>query len=154
MSLNQSQPTTKTQTQPSPATILLVEDNLPVAELICWLLREAGFETQHAATVGQGLLLAVTRPPSLIVLDVDLPDGNGFDLCRRLKGHPVTGQVPVIFCTGRPDARTEALAAGGVDCVAKPGDVFELPVRILRALDQLSSDPEATSNSNPVNHDE
>jgi DNA-binding response OmpR family regulator len=151
MSLNQSKTTTETPTQQLPATILLVEDNVPVAELICLLLQEAGFETRHATTVKDGLRLLTSHPPALIVLDVDLPDGNGFDLCRQLKANLSTATVPVIFCTGRPEARAEAFAAGGVDCVHKPADVFELPVRVQRALDHLGSNPASKSNgvSNP-----
>lgn len=151
MSLNQSKTTTETPTQPPTATILLVEDNVHVAELICLLLQDAGFETRHGATVKEGLRLLSSHPPDLIVLDVDLPDGNGFDFCRQLKANPTTAPVPVIFCTGRADALTEALAAGGVACVQKPGDVFELPVRIQRALDHLASNPASKSNgvSNP-----
>jgi DNA-binding response OmpR family regulator len=146
----------ETPTQQLPATILLVEDNVPVAELICLLLQAAGFETRHAATVKEGLRLLMSQPPALIVLDVDLPDGNGFDLCRRLKANPTTASVPVIFCTGRPEARAEALAAGGVDCVHKPGDVFELPVRIQRALDHHASSlgPKSNIVSNVVRRSE
>jgi DNA-binding response OmpR family regulator len=156
MPFNQTKPTIEKPTQPPTATILLVEDNPNVAELICLLLQESGFETRHATTVGQGLLLAVTQPPALIVLDVDLPDGNGFDLCRRLKANPTTASVPVIFCTGRADSRAEALAVGGVDCVHKPGDVFELPVRIQRALDHHASSlgPKSNIVSNVVRRSE
>jgi DNA-binding response OmpR family regulator len=144
MSPNQSKTTTET---PPTATILLVEDNVHVAELICLLLQDAGFETRHATTVAEGLRLLQSHPPALIVLDVDLPDGNGFDFCRQLKANPTTAPVPVIFCTGRADARAEAFEAGGADCVTKPGDVFELPVRIQRALDHLGSNPASKLNS-------
>ena len=156
MPFNQTKPTNETPTQPPTATILLVEDNVHVAELICLLLKEAGFATQYTTTVGHGLLLAVTQPPDLIVLDVDLPDGNGFDLCRRLKAHQTTAGIPIIFCTGRADARMEALAAGGMDCVQKPGDVFELPVRVQRELDRLASNHGSKSNSvsNPASRSE
>lgn len=139
--------TIETPTQPVPVTILLVEDNVDVAELICLLLQAAGFATRHAASVREALVLAVAQPPALFLLDIDLPDGTGFDLCRCLKAHPVTTNVPVIFCTGQPDAWAEALAAGGVDCVVKPGDVMELPVRVQRALDHLAS----TSGQKPGN---
>ena len=137
-----------------PATILPVEDNEDVASMICLLLQQAGFQTRHAATAGQGMLLGVTQPSSLFLLDVDLPDGDGFCLCRQLKAHPVTGGVPVIICTGRPDALAHALAAGAVDCVSKPDEVMELPVRIQRALDCLRSDknPKPGSIRNPVDH--
>jgi len=156
MNLNQTKTTNETPAQPSTATILLVEDNVHVAELICLLLKEAGFATQHTITVREALVTAVAHPPALFLLDVDLPDGNGFDLCRQLKEHPVTRKIPVVFCTGRVDARIEALAAGGVDCILKPGDVIELPVRIQRALDQLPAQPQPkpTSTSNPLRHDE
>jgi DNA-binding response OmpR family regulator len=151
MTLNKTKTTNETPAHQLPITILLVEDNVHVAELICLLLQDAGFETRHAITVREALILAVAHPPALFLLDVDLPDGNGFDLCRQLKGHPLTVKIPVIFCTGRADARTEALAVGGVDCVNKPGDVFELPVRVQRALDHHISHPESKSNnvSNP-----
>lgn len=152
MPSNQTKTTIETSPQLPTATILLVEDNVHVAELICLLLQEAGYITQHTATVRGALALAVAKPPTLFLLDVDLPDGNGFDLCRQLKATQITSQVPVIFCTGRSDARAEALAAGGVDCVQKPGDVFELPVRVQRALDQFVPHPGSKSNlvSNPT----
>ena len=150
MTSNKTKTTNETPAHQFPVSILLVEDNLNVAELICLLLQEAGFETQHTTTVREALVLAVTKPPALFLLDVDLPDGNGFDLCRRLKAHPVTARIPIVFCTGRVDARPEALAAGGIDCVQKPVDVFELPVRVQRALDQLVSHPESNNRSNPT----
>lgn len=156
MSLNKTKTTTETAAQPPTATVLLVEDNIHAAELIALLLQEAGFKTQHTTTVGQGLLLAVTQPPSLILLDIDLPDGTGFDLCRRLKAHPATRQVPVVFCTGRAESRAEVLAAGGVDCVTKPDEVIELPVRVQRALDNLASNIDLQSKlvSNPTTSSE
>lgn len=156
MKLNKTETTNEPPAHQFPVSILLVEDNLHVAELICLLLQDAGFETQHTTTVREALVLAVAKPPALFLLDVDLPDGNGFDLCRLLKAHPVTTNVPVVFCTGRPDARAEAFTAGGVDCVVKPGDVIELPVRVQRALDRVGPNSGKKSNdgTNPMTRSE
>ena len=116
------------------SNILLVEDNLEVARLLCELLRVAGYTVRHATTASEGLLLGLSQPPSVFVLDVDLPDADGFQLCRALKADPRTAAIPVVFCTGRLDAHSLAQAAGGVDCLSKPFEVLELPERLRRAL--------------------
>lgn len=118
----------------APHTVFVIKDDPDVAELLCLLLQDAGLRTIHAGSAAEGMNRAVTEQPNLILLDVDLPDGNGFDLCRRLKTQAVTSKIPVVFCTGRPDARQEALAAGGVDCLLKPEDMTRVARRVVQLL--------------------
>lgn len=130
-------------------TVLVVEDNLDIAELLCLILNESGFRTRHAATAAEGKLLALAEPLSAFVLDVDLPDSDGFQLCRWLKSNPTTSRTPVIFCTGRLNAMQDALAAGGVDCVAKPNEVMSLPLRIRQAIDGQENANQRRSAADP-----
>ncbi len=119
----------------NPQLILIVEDNQDVAAFLCELLRRAGFSVCHAATAQQGLALALERLPTLAVLDIDLPDFNGMELCRRLKADSRTLHMPVIFCSGELESRVDAFAAGGVDFIAKPHEAITLPARIRQVLE-------------------
>ena len=118
----------------NPQLVLLVEDNLDVAAFLCETLRRAGFSVCSAATAQQGLALALERQPTLAVLDIDLPDFSGLELCRRLKADLRTSDMPVIFCSGELESRLDAFAAGGVDFLAKPHEAIHLPARIRQAL--------------------
>ena len=116
--------------------ILLVEDHPDIAALLGAALRQAKFEYCWAATAQIGWQLALERSPAAVVLDIDLPDFSGIELCRRLKADSRTANLPVIFCSGCAEARHHALAAGGHDFLAKPDEVFNLPERLRRALNR------------------
>ncbi|MDX2221253.1 MAG: diguanylate cyclase [Rhodospirillaceae bacterium] len=103
------------------ATILLVEDDTAIAGFLDALLSPT-YTVIHDTTGAQALAsLAATRV-DLILLDVGLPDVDGFDLCRRLKEAPEYLSIPVIFLTARaaPADETRAFDIGGVDFIAKP----------------------------------
>ena len=119
-----------------PDLILLVEDDLAVATLLSALLRRAGFEVCRAATAQHGMALALEQLPTLAVLDIDLPDFSGLELCRQLKADVRTAPMPVVFCTGNSRAKSAANAAGGTDFVTKPYEAITLPERIRRVLNQ------------------
>jgi CheY-like chemotaxis protein len=70
-------------------TILVFEDDPQVRQLLCSFLRRLGYEARTASDGATALGLARTTEPDLVVLDVDLPDGSGFDLCRAIKSRPV-----------------------------------------------------------------
>ena len=111
--------------------ILIVEDDMPVAMMMTYLLTRANCETEVATTGRKALQMAQDGHFDLVTLDVDLPDANGFEICRRLKENPFF-QTPIIFVSGRPLEQDiqHGLKLGAVDYIAKPFGI-ELAPRLL-----------------------
>jgi CheY-like chemotaxis protein len=113
--------------------ILIVEDEIPVAMMMVFLLTRAKIKTAVAATGKKAMLLAKNGNFDLITLDVDLPDGNGFEICSRLKENARLCDTPIVFVSGRPceqDVR-RGLEAGAVDYITKPFDALDFAPRLL-----------------------
>ena len=111
--------------------ILVVEDEENIAYVVTAALQVAGFEVDHARLGRDGLKLATAGAPyDLLVLDVMLPDIDGFDLCQRLRGGGIG--APVIFLTARDakEDRLRGLTIGGDDYLTKPFSVEELVARV------------------------
>ena len=104
--------------------VLLVEDSRTQAYQIRETLESVGLDVRIAYDGPEGIRSAVNSPPALVVLDVKLPTMDGFQVCRRLKMHPATRNVPVIMLTQRAsaDATMTGLSAGADDYI--PKDVF------------------------------
>ena len=81
--------------------LLLVEDDFDVAEMLLMYFRSIGYEVMHADTGEAGIQIARTKFPDLILLDVMLPDMDGYDICRRLRTMSLTKYIPTIFLTDR-----------------------------------------------------
>jgi two-component system catabolic regulation response regulator CreB len=124
-----------------PRTILIVEDELAIADSIAYALRTDGFTPVHV-TLGQQALDAMqgSAAPALVVLDVGLPDMNGFEVCRQLRQF---SNAPVIFLTARSDEidRIVGLEIGADDYVTKPFSPRELVARIRVVLRRLAPQP-------------
>ncbi|AUB84484.1 two-component system response regulator CreB [Candidatus Thiodictyon syntrophicum] len=124
------------------ATILLVEDDLSIAENVILALARDGLDCRHVALAGEGLAQLRAGGLDLVILDVGLPDGNGFDLCRTLRGF---SDLPVIFLTARTDEidRVVGLEIGADDYVPKPFSPRELAARVKSILrrSRRSADP-------------
>ncbi len=106
----------------SKGTILNVDDDELGRFALTHVLRGAGFQVREAATGNEALRLLADKP-DLILLDVHLPDANGFDICRRLKEDPVTAAIPVIFLSAvavQDADRIRGLSLGGDDYLIKP----------------------------------
>jgi DNA-binding response OmpR family regulator len=104
--------------------VLLVEDSASQALRLRLELQRYGVAVDVAATGLDGLNAARTARPHVVVLDVNLPDLDGYTVCRRLKADPETSHIPVVMLTGRDDAQ-DALAGleiGAVDYI--PKDAF------------------------------
>jgi two-component system OmpR family response regulator len=122
---------TRNASADAPATrILVVDDEESLADMLTTALRFAGYEVNSAST-GFGALEAIkAEPPDLIVLDVNLPDIDGFEVCRRIRKDGF--DAPVIFLTARAstdDLRT-GFDGGGDDYLTKPFSLEELSLRI------------------------
>ena len=120
-------------TAKSTQRILVVDDENSISELIATSLRFVGFEVRTAATGSQALAIAEEFKPHALILDVMLPDQNGFEVCRQLRaeGH----SVGVLFLTAKDttEDKITGLTIGGDDYVTKPFSLEELVAR-LRAL--------------------
>ncbi len=117
----------------SPARLLLIEDDPAIRRFVRQALEAAGHQVFEAETLQRGLIDAATRKPDLIVLDLGLPDGDGIDLIRDLRGWSA---LPVIVLSARvgESDKIEALDAGADDYLVKPFSVGELMARVRAAL--------------------
>ena len=115
-------------------TVLVVEDDARIAEVIAEQLGEEGFTVCLARSVSQALALLSERAPDLAVLDVGLPDGSGFEICRRIRegGERFDSAIPVLMLSGRTDEVDvlRGFQRGADDYVRKPFSVPELMARI------------------------
>ena len=112
--------------------VLVVEDNAVNRYLVRYLLEAAGCRVVEAEDGAQALVVAQRERPDLILLDIQLPGLNGYDVLARLRADPMLAGVPVIALTAHATAqdRERALAAGCVDHVGKPIDVQDFVPRL------------------------
>jgi PAS domain S-box-containing protein len=111
-----------------PSTILYVDDDPTNRRSLSWLLRAAGYAVTEAATGNEALRL-VNDKPDLVILDVNLPDVNGFEVCRRIKAHPATTRIPVLHLSGvfvRSEDKTHGLEEGADAYLLKPAEPREV----------------------------
>ena len=122
-------------------SILLVEDEESITTPLSDALRREGFEPTVAGTAAQALELAESSEPDLVLLDVMLPDGSGFDVCRELRAR---SRVPIIMLTARGDEadRVAGLEAGADDYVVKPFSAREVAARIRAVLRRAGPEAE------------
>jgi two-component system, chemotaxis family, response regulator PixH len=82
-------------------TVLVVEDTLSEMELLSHYLRESGYSVIATASAKDALNIAIGQKPDVIVTDVVMPGMSGFELCRTLKKHPVTENIPIVICSSK-----------------------------------------------------
>jgi two-component system, OmpR family, response regulator len=118
---------------PAPHRVLVVDDEPNIVDVIAMALRYEGFEVASAATGAEALSAVRDQRPHVMLLDVMLPDMEGFDVARRLGDE--RARVPIIFLTARDatEDRVRGLTVGGDDYVTKPFSLEELVARV-RAL--------------------
>lgn len=123
-----------------PCHILIVEDEASTAEMLTAYFSSLGYQVSHAGWGQDAVTMATRIQPDLVVLDIHLPDIDGYEVCLRLRSQPRTEHTPVIFLTERRERvdRLTGLELGAVDYITKPFDVQELRFRVRNALRRSS----------------
>jgi two-component system OmpR family response regulator len=121
----------------NPRSVLVVEDDPEINELVGAYVQIAGFDYVSALNGTQAVEKARTAHPSLIVLDIMLPDFDGFEVARRLKSESNTRSIPIVMLTAldRDEYRQKGRSAGAVDYLTKPFD----PDRLLESIKENAS---------------
>ena len=104
------------------AKILIVDDFPANLNLLGQTLESAGYKVVAVPSGTHALQIAARTEPDLILLDVMMPEMDGFETCRRLKANPSTAEIPVIFITAKDEIESliEGFEVGGVDYITKP----------------------------------
>lgn len=116
---------------------ILVVDDTPInLRLLSNLLSERGYEVRKAISGKLALLAASSHPPDLILLDIMMPDMDGYEVCQQLKASPITCDIPVIFLSALDDVadKMKAFDCGGSDYITKPFQVKEVIARVQNQL--------------------
>jgi len=116
--------------------ILVVEDDFDISNMLRIYFSGQGYEVQVAPRGGDALAMTRKQLPELIMLDIMLPDMNGYDVCRELRTTTRTSHIPIIFLTQK-DERSDRIAGlelGADDYVTKPFDIEELKLRVANAI--------------------
>src|SRR6185369_6159086 len=122
--------------------ILVIDDNDLIASMLRDALTEHGYEVFNAMDANQGYSMALKHHPDLIVLDVQLPDVTGFDLCRIIKGNAALRDIPIIMATGTArstDEKVKGFQMGVDDYLLKPFEIPEFLERVRAVLRRSES---------------
>jgi two-component system alkaline phosphatase synthesis response regulator PhoP len=113
-------------------TVVIVEDDEDIADSIRYNLERESFRVRVASTGEDGINLILDRPPSLILLDLNLPHMSGFEMCRRLRSGSSTSRIPILILTARTDEADKVLGLdlGADDYITKPFGMRELVARV------------------------
>jgi PAS domain S-box-containing protein len=117
--------------------ILIVDDEIPNLQLLSELLRREGYQVRPANRPKLAIESALAQPPSLILLDVRMPEMDGFEVCRCLKKEERTRDIPIIFISALQEVqdRVRGFEAGGVDFISKPFQESEVLARLRTHLE-------------------
>ncbi len=127
--MNAPKPTTAA---PRSVNILVVDDTPANLQVLAGMLKERGYKVRPAPSGKLALTAARRDPPDLILLDINMPDMNGYEVCERLKADDTLRDIPVIFISAltEPLDKVKAFATGGVDYLTKPFQMEELHARV------------------------
>ena len=134
------------QAAPQPTTILIVDDQPDNREMLSTLLAQEGYRTLTAAGGMEAMDLIASDHPQLILLDVSMPDMDGYAVASLLKADPKTASIPIVMVTAHTGrgARVVGLHTGAEDYLTKPVDAPELLLKV-RNLLRLSANVESST---------
>lgn len=114
------------------ADILVVDDTPANLHLLSQMLKNSGYKVRPVPGGALALKAIESCPPDLILLDITMPDMDGYEVCARLKANPATAEIPVLFISALGDTndKVRAFKAGGVDYIAKPFQFEEVDARV------------------------
>jgi len=114
------------------ASILIVDDTPANLQVLAGMLKDRGYKVRPVPSGRLALLAAQRNPPDLILLDINMPDMNGYEVCEYLKADELLGGIPVIFISALTEQldKVKAFATGGVDYITKPFQMEELHARV------------------------
>jgi DNA-binding response OmpR family regulator len=144
-----------------PANILVIEDDYIVARTIERSLRSDDFRVTLASRGEKGLYMARQNPPDLVILDIIMPEMDGYQVCRAMRADPALAHIPILFLTAKVKAQDKIAGfnAGADDYLCKPFNVNELILRVQailrRTLPQTRRDsrqPASRSPAQPTSH--
>ncbi len=117
-------------------SILVVDDTHANLQLLVEMLSDLGYKVQPAKSGRMALKAVETAPPDLILLDVNMPEMNGYEVCEQLKAQEATREIPVIFISAMNEVidKVRAFEAGGVDYITKPFEIQVVQARITTHL--------------------
>lgn len=124
---------TTSTTPTAPFHVLVIEDDLPIGKLVQVNLQKAKIECRHASSGQTGLMAFAQDAPHLVLLDLNLPDMTGYDICAKIRK---SSNVPIIMMTARCEAQDQlhGLKIGADDYITKPFDVTLLVARVVTHL--------------------
>ena len=124
------------QSQESVNKILIVDDVPENLRLLSTTLSQQGYQIRCAKNGAMALMGARNDLPNLILLDIDMPDLNGYEVCQQLKVDPITSSIPIIFLSAQDDIqdKVKAFSLGGADFIGKPFQVEEVLARVKNQL--------------------
>lgn len=114
------------------ANILVVDDTAENLRLLASILEPLGYEMRPATSGRQALQAAQHAPPDLVLLDVNMPEMNGYEVCEAFKAQPALKDIPIVFLTALSDIadKVKAFSVGGVDFITKPFHLEEVQARV------------------------
>lgn len=118
--------------EPNQTSVLAIDDSELIHRLLRLRLQHEPYTLHSASSSIEGLRLAIELKPDIILLDIDMPTMDGFEVITKLKNNPKTNEIAVIFVSGANDPvnRVRGLDAGAIDFISKPFDIIELKARL------------------------
>lgn len=119
-------------TEDSKGSVLVVDDMVENLRLATDMLSQIGYEVRPVRSGAQAIQAVASDPPDIVLLDINMPDMNGYEVCEKLKEGATSRHIPVIFISALNESldKVKAFGVGGVDYVTKPFDVQEVAARI------------------------
>ena len=120
--------------------VLCIDDDPSTLSLLSYLLGHGSYEVQTAAEGAPGLQMAQDSHPQVILLDVEMPGMDGYEVCRQLQKNPTTSCIPVVFLTShaKEQDREKAFVAGAADFLSKPFHLNSLLEKVKAQIDRTA----------------